>query len=233
VVRDVDSVEWGPGPPSRTSRVPGVWASCHGGIHLQEVRHRGAGSRGGPWARSLLELRRRSRDHGKDRRRRRGGIGIDVIGCCDQRRLRVTWVTWVTPLGLFTASIWKWSSSASSPSQSRSPRPSTMGTMTMPERGVQALPLAGAESVQRYREVVYPHLRQGDLLTCCFTATPAGCRVPAASEDDRRGPKSSSVPRRRAACAASHQREPRWHCWSLRTHSYHQAGRRPSVIAGL
>ena len=44
------------------------------------------------------------------------------------RRLRVTWVT---PLGLFTASIWKRSSSASSPSQSRSPRPSTIGTTTM------------------------------------------------------------------------------------------------------
>jgi len=44
------------------------------------------------------------------------------------RRLRVTWVT---PPGLFTASIWKRSSSASSPSQSRSPRPSTMGTTTM------------------------------------------------------------------------------------------------------
>ena len=40
-------------------------------------------------------------------------------------------VTWVTPLGLFTASIWKLSSCASSLSQSRSPRPSTMGTTTM------------------------------------------------------------------------------------------------------
>ena len=44
------------------------------------------------------------------------------------RRLRVTWVT---PLGLLAASMWKRSSSASSPSQSRSPRPSTMGTTTM------------------------------------------------------------------------------------------------------
>ena len=44
------------------------------------------------------------------------------------RRLRVTWVT---PLGLLTASIWKPSSSASRPSQSRSPRPSTIGTTTM------------------------------------------------------------------------------------------------------
>jgi hypothetical protein len=44
------------------------------------------------------------------------------------RRLRVRWVT---PLGLFTASIWKRSSSASSPSHSRSPRPSTIGTTTM------------------------------------------------------------------------------------------------------
>jgi hypothetical protein len=49
-------------------------------------------------------------------------------GCCDQRRLRVRWVT---PLGLFTASIWKRPSSASSPSQRRSSRPSTMGTTTM------------------------------------------------------------------------------------------------------
>ena len=45
----------------------------------------------------------------------------------DQRRLNVTWVT---PLGLLVASIRKWSSSASSPSHSRSPRPSTMGTTT-------------------------------------------------------------------------------------------------------
>ena len=51
---------------------------------------------------------------------------LPCSGC--YRRLRVTWVT---PLGLFTASIWKRSSSASSPSQSRSPRPSTMGTTTM------------------------------------------------------------------------------------------------------
>ena len=49
-----------------------------------------------------------------------------AAGC--YRRLRVTWVT---PLGLFTASIWKRSSSPSSPSQSRSPRPSTIGTTTM------------------------------------------------------------------------------------------------------
>ena len=59
--------------------------------------------------------------------RRAAGSGR-CPGCCDQRRLRVRWVT---PLGLFTASIWKWSSSASRPSQSRSPRPSTMGTTTM------------------------------------------------------------------------------------------------------
>ena len=43
-------------------------------------------------------------------------------------RLRVTWVT---PLGLVTASIWNRSSSPSRPSQSRSPRPSTIGTTTM------------------------------------------------------------------------------------------------------
>ena len=49
-----------------------------------------------------------------------------AAGC--HRRLRVTWVT---PLGLFTASIWNRSSSPSSPSQSRSPRPSTIGTTTM------------------------------------------------------------------------------------------------------
>jgi len=47
-------------------------------------------------------------------------------GC--YRRLKVRWVT---PLGLFTASIWNRSSSPSSPSQSRSPRPSTIGTTTM------------------------------------------------------------------------------------------------------
>src|ERR1700733_788657 len=45
----------------------------------------------------------------------------------------------------------------------------------MPERGVQALPLAGAEPVQRYREVVHPHSRHGDLLTRCFAATRTGC----------------------------------------------------------
>ena len=49
-----------------------------------------------------------------------------AAGC--YRRLRVTWVT---PLGLFTASIRNRSSSPSSPSQSRSPRPSTIGTTTM------------------------------------------------------------------------------------------------------
>jgi hypothetical protein len=34
----------------------------------------------------------------------------------------------------------------------------------VPERGIQALPLAGAEPVQRYREIVHPHLRHDDLL---------------------------------------------------------------------
>src|SRR5580693_5284518 len=48
----------------------------------------------------------------------------------------------------------------------------------MPERGVQALPLAGAESIQRHREVVHPDLRHDDLLTSCFTATGTGCRGP-------------------------------------------------------
>src|ERR1700747_3874308 len=37
----------------------------------------------------------------------------------------------------------------------------------MPERGIQALPLAGAESIQRHREVVHPDLRHDDLLTGC------------------------------------------------------------------
>src|SRR5580693_1181227 len=48
----------------------------------------------------------------------------------------------------------------------------------MPERGIQALPLAGTEPVQRYREVVHPHVRHGDLLTRCFTAARTGYRVP-------------------------------------------------------
>ena len=34
----------------------------------------------------------------------------------------------------------------------------------MPERGIQALPLAGAEPVQRHRKVVHPHPRHGVLL---------------------------------------------------------------------
>jgi hypothetical protein len=55
-----------------------------------------------------------------------GALALPCPAC--YRRLRVTWVT---PLGLFMASIWKRSSSASKPSQSRSPRPSTMGTTTM------------------------------------------------------------------------------------------------------
>ena len=46
-------------------------------------------------------------------------------------RYRRVKVRWVTPLGLLTASVWKRSSSASSPSQSASPRPSTMGATTM------------------------------------------------------------------------------------------------------
>src|ERR1700753_4049370 len=48
----------------------------------------------------------------------------------------------------------------------------------MPERGIQALPLTGAEPIQRHREVVHPDLRHDDLLTGCFTATGTGCRGP-------------------------------------------------------
>jgi hypothetical protein len=48
----------------------------------------------------------------------------------------------------------------------------------MPKRGIQALPLTGAEPIQRHREVVHPDLRHDDLLTGCFTATGAGCRGP-------------------------------------------------------
>src|SRR5271166_3670993 len=39
----------------------------------------------------------------------------------------------------------------------------------MSKRGSQALLLAGAESIQRHREVVHPDLRHDDLLTGCFT----------------------------------------------------------------
>src|SRR5258708_27758607 len=48
----------------------------------------------------------------------------------------------------------------------------------MPKRGIQALPRAGAEPIQRHREVVHPDLRHDDLLTSCFTATGTGCRGP-------------------------------------------------------
>src|SRR5260370_11080747 len=48
----------------------------------------------------------------------------------------------------------------------------------MSKRGIQALLLAGAESIQRHREVVHPDLRHDDLLTGCFTATGTGCRGP-------------------------------------------------------
>jgi hypothetical protein len=44
---------------------------------------------------------------------------------------RLVNVTWVTPVGVLTASTSKRSSSPSSPSQSRSPRPRTMGVITM------------------------------------------------------------------------------------------------------
>src|SRR5437660_3442955 len=46
----------------------------------------------------------------------------------------------------------------------------------VPKRGIRALPRAGAEPIQRHREVVHPDLRHDDLLTGCFTATGAGCR---------------------------------------------------------
>ena len=58
--------------------------------------------------------------------RRRCLLPCHAAGC--YRRLRVTWVT---PLGLFTASIWNRSSTPSSPSQTPSPRPSTIGTTTI------------------------------------------------------------------------------------------------------
>src|SRR4029077_16206325 len=44
----------------------------------------------------------------------------------------------------------------------------------MPKRSLQALPLAGAEPIQRHREVVHPDPRHDDLLTSCFTATGTG-----------------------------------------------------------
>ena len=53
----------------------------------------------------------------------------------------------------------------------------------MPERCIQALPLAGAEPIQRHREVVHPHLRHEDLLTDCFSDQDRLPR-PATSEDD-------------------------------------------------
>src|SRR5207244_7402665 len=49
----------------------------------------------------------------------------------------------------------------------------------MAKRGIQALPRAGAEPIQRHREVVHPDPRHDDLLTSCFTATGTGCRIPA------------------------------------------------------
>ena len=47
----------------------------------------------------------------------------------------------------------------------------------VPERGIQALPFAGAEPIQRHREIVHPHLRHTDLPTRCFTATGTGWRA--------------------------------------------------------
>jgi len=48
----------------------------------------------------------------------------------------------------------------------------------MPKRGLQALPLTGAEPIQRHREIVHPDLRHDDLPTHCLTATGTGCRDP-------------------------------------------------------
>ena len=48
----------------------------------------------------------------------------------------------------------------------------------MPERGIQALPLTGAEPIQRHREAGHPDLRHDDLLTGSLPATGAGCRGP-------------------------------------------------------
>ena len=59
------------------------------------------------------------------------GFGRRPASCPAAGRYRRLRVTWVTPLGLFTASMWNRSSSPSRPSQSRSPRPSTIGTTTM------------------------------------------------------------------------------------------------------
>src|SRR5690348_7451128 len=47
----------------------------------------------------------------------------------------------------------------------------------MPERSLQALPRAGAEPIQRHREVVHPDLRHDDLLTSCLSARDR-CRGP-------------------------------------------------------
>jgi hypothetical protein len=44
----------------------------------------------------------------------------------------------------------------------------------MPKGSLQALPLTGAEPIQRHREVVHPDLRHDDLLTGCITATGTG-----------------------------------------------------------
>jgi len=185
------------------------------------------------------------------------------------RRLRVRWVT---PLGLFTAWIWKRSSSPSSPSQSRSPpaqhdghhdkvrvidqaggqelaeqrpgcrtaghlpticphpcsgqgpwggpnlpRPHDLSAHTprgprtgesvidagaaaglalhgaehtgreqplvqpgspMPQRGIGALPRAGAEPIQRHRKAMHPHPDHDDLLTRPPPATRTSCPIP-------------------------------------------------------
>jgi hypothetical protein len=64
-------------------------------------------------------------------------------------------------------------------------------------RGIQALPRAAAEPIQRHREVVHPDLRHDDLLTGCFTAAGAGCRgLPMTAKPcryQRHGSRSPSV----------------------------------------
>src|SRR6201986_487593 len=65
----------------------------------------------------------------------------------------------------------------------------------MPARSLQALPLAGAEPIQRHREVVHPDLRHDALLTGCFSDRGRLPR-PATSKDDPQGPKSPPAPGR-------------------------------------
>lgn len=73
----------------------------------------------------------------------------------DRRRGQASWrrrekVRWITPLGEVAASMWKRCSSPSSPSQSRSPRPSPLDQpgSGMAERCFQPLILTDAEAVK-------------------------------------------------------------------------------------